>query len=76
VSAISGLHHLTANCPLCTSMEKVVLDNARIHQAAEPILRMLCSLKGAKLEFLPPYSPVRLAALHSGGALTHACAFV
>jgi len=32
----------------------VVLDNARIHVAAMPMLRLLCALKGAKLVSLPP----------------------
>jgi hypothetical protein len=32
----------------------VVLDNARIHVAAMPMLRLLCALKGAKLISLPP----------------------
>ena len=42
-------------CPLLTEKHVVILDNARLHKT--PRTRELIEASGARLMFLPPYSP-------------------
>jgi putative transposase len=54
-------------CPLLTSEDVVVLDNATFHKSAETA--RLIAASGAQLWYLPPYSPDLNSIEHDFAAL-------